>query len=99
MIQSNRLRLQTLTCSAKIDASRFRTKRYTHFDNKISINRVINDITNPCWVTKHGFYPFIHFKIEFFKYNKEKKKENLKHEIYITLHILIVIFTNIMEIN
>ncbi|MEK5377079.1 MULTISPECIES: reverse transcriptase domain-containing protein [Paenibacillus] len=88
MIQSNRLRLQTLTCSAKIDASRFRTKRYTHFDNKISINRVINDITNPCWVTKHGFYPFIHFKIEFFKYNKEKKERKSKtRDIYYASHI------------
>src|SRR5688500_8526863 len=88
MFQSNRLRLHTLACSAKIDKSRFRVKSYTHFDNKISIEKVIDDITNPSWITKHGFYPFIHFQIQFYKYNKLKRTKTLKtRDIYYASHI------------
>lgn len=89
MIQSNRLRLQTLASfSEKIDISRFEVKRYIHFDNKISINKVIDDIANPCWVSQHGFYPFIHFKINFFKYSKsEGKKKQKSRDIYYSSHI------------
>lgn len=89
MIQNNRLRLYTLTSSSKkVDIHRFEVKRYIHFDNKISINKVINDITNPCWVSQHGFYPFIHFEIKFFKYNKlEGQKKPKLRDIYYASHI------------
>lgn len=89
MVQSNRLRLHTLAGSAlKMDISKFEVKKYTHFDKKISISKVINDIRNPTWVSQHGFYPFIHFKIEFFKYNKIAREKKLKsRDIYYASHI------------
>ena len=89
MIQSNRLRLYTLAGSAeKIDKSKYTIKKYTHFDNKISIVKVINDITNPCWVSQHGFYPFIHFEKKSWKYNKNvREKKPKKRDIYYASHI------------
>lgn len=89
MIQSNRLQLYTLAGSSeKIDMSRYEVKNYTHFDKKISINKVIDDITNPIWVSQHGFYPFIHIKMKYFKYNKLKREKNTKYrDIYYASHI------------
>lgn len=89
MIQSNRLRLYTLAGSAgKIDMKKYKIKKYTHFDNKISIDKVINDIINPNWVSSHGFYPFIHFQMESFKYNKlERTKKPKYRDIYYASHI------------
>lgn len=88
MIQSNRLQLHTLTSSAKIDIRKFETKKYIHFDNKRSINKVKNDISNPCWIAKHGFFPFVHFEIKFSKYNKQERmrKEKIR-DIYYASHI------------
>lgn len=88
MEQSNRLRLHALTSSALMDKKKYRVKRYIHFDNRVSIDKVKDKIKNPCWVSKHGFYPFIHFEIKFHKYNKKSntKKEKVRH-IYYASHI------------
>ncbi|MBL5799868.1 hypothetical protein HV436_09500 [Bacillus sporothermodurans] len=88
MVQSNRLRLHTLTSSAKIDISKYKIKKYKHFDNRVSINKVIDDITNPSWVVQHGFFPFIHFKIEFYKYSRiEKRRKPKTRDIYYASHL------------
>ncbi|WP_400244602.1 reverse transcriptase domain-containing protein [Niallia sp. JL1B1071] len=88
MVQSNRLRLHTLTSSAKVDVSKYKMKKYKHFDNRVSINKVINDIKNPSWVVQHGFFPFIHFKIEFYKYSRiEKRKKPKTRDIYYASHL------------
>ncbi|HGH7179258.1 TPA: reverse transcriptase domain-containing protein [Bacillus luti] len=73
MNQSNRLKLHPLSSSANINFDKYHTKNYKHFDNKVSIKNAVDRITNPCWVKKHGFYPFIHFSIKIHKYNNEMK--------------------------
>ena len=40
-----------------VDINKYEVKRYTHFDNRISIDKVIDSIKNPRWVAKHGFLP------------------------------------------
>lgn len=91
MVQSNRLRLYALPSSAKnfdVDTNKYEVKRYTHFDNRISINKVIDNIKNPHWVAKHGFFPFIHFQIKFFKYSKlERKSKEKTRDIYYASHL------------
>ncbi|HZG15711.1 MAG TPA: reverse transcriptase domain-containing protein [Candidatus Bathyarchaeia archaeon] len=88
VLQSNRLRLHSLVSSAKMDIKKYRVKGYTHFDNRISIEKVKDKIQNPCWVSKHGFYPFVHFKIEFQKYNKkDKSKKEKVRKIFYASHI------------
>lgn len=68
----------------------FKYKGYTHFDERKNPVKYLDKIKNPCWVKKHGFYPFIHYKIVFNKYieksnGKEKKKK--KRNIYYSSHI------------
>lgn len=91
MNQSNRLKLHTLSSSAKIDFSKYRTKSYKHFDNKVSIKNAIDKITNPCWVTKHGFYPFIHFSLKVHKFSNDMKgkerPEPKERKIYYASHM------------
>jgi len=88
MFQGNRLRLQTLSSSAKIDLSKYRIKKYKHFDNRVSINNIINDIQNPGWIVERGFFPFIHFQIKFYKYSRVEKRKKLKtRDIYYASHI------------
>lgn len=99
MEQGNRLRLHALTSSALMDKKKYRVKRYIHFDNRVSIDKVKDKIKNPCWVSKHGFYPFIHFEIKFHKYNKKSNTKKRKCGIYTMLHILIVLYISIMETN
>ncbi|MGD9678367.1 MAG: reverse transcriptase domain-containing protein [Vulcanibacillus sp.] len=73
MNQSNRLKLYTSSSSAKINFSKYHTKNYKHFDNKVSIENAVEKITNPCWVKGHGFYPFLHFSLKVSKYNNDMK--------------------------
>lgn len=87
MVQNNRLQLYTLTSSKeKIDLSRYKIKKYIHFDNKISIEKAIKDITNPNWISHHAFYPFIHFEQKFYKYNKRERVLKIR-DIYYASHI------------
>ncbi|UAL54714.1 reverse transcriptase [Metabacillus dongyingensis] len=71
-----------------MNKEKYTIKRYTHFDNKKQFEILEEDITNPCWVTKHGFFPFIHFQMKFFKYNKKNKQKKEKiRDIYYASHI------------
>ena len=49
-------------------------KKYAHFDEKVSLNKVWNYISKPENIRKHGFYPFIHYEK---KFNKYKKKDGI----------------------
>ena len=40
-------------------------KKYAHFDEKVSLNKVWNYISKPENIRKHGFYPFIHYEKKF----------------------------------
>lgn len=51
-------------------------KKYAHFDKKMSINKAKQLLKNEETIKKHGFYPFIHFKI------KSKKLEKINNKIY-----------------
>lgn len=48
-----------------------RARRYAHFDDKISLEKVWDYISNPANIQKHGFYPFIHYEKKFNKFKKE----------------------------
>jgi len=88
MNQNNRLRLYTFASSAKIQEGKYYTKKYLHFDNIVSFQNIKDKVTNPCWVSRHGFYPFIHFQMKFSKYNKkENKKKSKEREIYYASHV------------
>lgn len=66
--QSNRLQLQDFPSSTHVDWSKYESKSYIHFDNRIKIEHVKKFIQNPVWIERHAFFPFIHFQIKFNKY-------------------------------
>ena len=37
---------------------------YKHFDCKVAVKDVIEDVSNPAYIEKHPFKPFIHFTKE-----------------------------------
>lgn len=45
-------------------------KKYAHFDEKVSLDKVWNYIKIPENIISHGFYPFIHYEKKFNKYKK-----------------------------
>ena len=51
---------------------------YDHFDYKVSLSSVINDISNPEKVSKHSFKPFIHFIKRYKKYNNNTNQTTIK---------------------
>ena len=46
-------------------------RKYAHFDEKVSLDKVWNYISNPDNIMKHGFYPFIHYEKKFNKFTKK----------------------------
>lgn len=64
-----------------------KSKPYSHFDKRVSISNVWSYISDPKKVSQHGFYPFIHYTINFNKYNKEAGIIQKKREIYYASHI------------
>ncbi|KXY42242.1 reverse transcriptase domain-containing protein [Bacillus sp. FSL M7-1020] len=68
MEQSNRLQLHNFSSSSHINWSKYETKSYLHFDNRVKIEHVKKSIQDPEWIKKHAFFPFIHFEIKFEKY-------------------------------
>jgi hypothetical protein len=62
-------------------------KRYAHFDKRVRLSAVWDDINNPDVVSKHGFFPFIHYtKIQ----NKYKRGEGVvtkERELCYAAHI------------
>lgn len=63
-------------------------RNYSHFDSKVSLDKVFNYICNPERIEKHGFYPFIHYTKTFNKYNKvTRMKSSKKREICYSAHI------------
>lgn len=48
------------------------SKGYAHFDDKASLEKVWDYISNPNKIIHHGFYPFIHYEKSFFKYKFDK---------------------------
>lgn len=51
---------------------------YDHFDNKVSLKDVINEIKDPKIVSKHSFKPFIHYEKITKKFDSNTKKHKVK---------------------
>lgn len=62
-------------------------KTYAHFDKRVNVNDVWSYISNPDKVARHGFYPFIHFIIDFKKYNENKGIISKSRDICYAAHI------------
>ncbi|MDE6005873.1 MAG: hypothetical protein K2G88_10895, partial [Oscillospiraceae bacterium] len=65
-------------------------KSYAHFDKRVSVNDVWKNISNPEYVSRHGFYPLIHYTQVFEKYHKEKDnriKKKKEREICYSAHL------------
>ncbi len=67
-------------------------RKYAHFDEKVSLDKVWNYISNPDNIMKHGFYPFIHYEKKFNKFTKkdgmkEKKSRHLCYSAHIDRYI------------
>ena len=79
----------------------YKDKFYTHLDIKKYHTNYQQRVENINWVSRHGFYPFIHFQMDCSKYTNDSEGNKFikeKIEIYFMLHILIGLFMSIMEI-
>lgn len=69
----------------------YKDKQYTHFDAKKSHENFAERVENVNWVKKHGFYPFIHFGLNFDKYTSNpdgtKYLKTKERDIYYAAHI------------
>lgn len=61
-------------------------KPYSHFDSRTCITNQWPYISNPSNVAKHGFWPFIHYKREFIRYNKKSGKKKKCRDICYASH-------------
>lgn len=64
-----------------------RAKGYTHFDERVNVQKVWSYISSPSKVAKHGFYPLIHTKIVFNKYKNGDGKDTKTRDIAYSAHI------------
>ena len=48
----------------------YKTKKYLHFDNRISYSKVKNYVIDKNKISKHSFFPFIKYVQKFEKYNE-----------------------------
>lgn len=62
-------------------------KMYAHFDWRTDISQQREYITDPEKVTKHGFYPFIHYEKRTLKYSKKKGRKEKVRDICYAAHI------------
>lgn len=60
---------------------------YAHFDEKVSLDRVWDYISNPKRVATHSFYPFIHFPKKSDKFNKKKGVVPKTRELCYSAHL------------
>lgn len=54
-----------------------KARKYAHFDDKVSLEKVWNYISSPSNIKRHGFYPFIHYEKKFNKFKKENGKGSI----------------------
>lgn len=62
-------------------------KYYAHFDCRTDMEKTRKLVSDPVWVSQHGFYPFIHYKKDCTKYNRNEGKKNKKRDICYAAHI------------
>lgn len=56
----------------------FRKRGYLHFDEPVSLKKVVKYVSSPVNITKHSFLPFLSFDIKSYKIKKDKKTRQLK---------------------
>ncbi|MCR8855190.1 reverse transcriptase domain-containing protein [Lysinibacillus fusiformis] len=89
--------LHGLPSSSKVNWSKYKMKKYLHFDKRIDLikdEHMKVNLQDPSWVASYAFLPSIHFKIEYKKYitlknekgEKFKKKDKKPREIYYAAH-------------
>ena len=62
------------------------TRKYAHFDKRTNLKKSWGYITNPVNISKHPFYPFIHYTLTFKKYNGKSVKIK-EREICYSAHL------------
>ena len=67
-------------------------KSYAHFDYRTSITDQRDYITDPKNIAQHGFWPFIHYKREFYRYSKKDGRKKKSRDICYASHIDSCIF-------
>ena len=50
-----------------LDSTKYRSKRYLHFDHRVKIEKVESYVTDPKRIAVHSFLPFIHYVTSFDK--------------------------------
>lgn len=69
----------------------YKDKYYTHFDLKKHHRDYEKRVENTTWVSKHGFFPFIHFSMKFNKYTNDQEGnkyiKSKERDIYYAAHI------------
>lgn len=61
-------------------------KKYAHFDRRVSIKTVWNEIKEPQNIITHAFLPFIHSPLIFHKYSKQKGRKDKIRQLYYSSH-------------
>ena len=61
-------------------------KKYAHFDRRVSIKTVWNEIKEPQNIITHAFLPFIHSPLIFHKYSKNKGRKDKTRQLYYSSH-------------
>ena len=67
-------------------------KPYAHFDSRTCITDQWSYISDPSRIATHGFWPFIHYKREYIRYNKKAGKTKKYRDICYASHIDSCIF-------
>ena len=55
-------------------------RKYAHFDEKVSLDKVWDYISDPTNIVKHGFYPFIHYEKKFNKFTRKDGRGYIKEK-------------------
>ncbi|MCG9770940.1 hypothetical protein L1D59_20285, partial [Pseudoalteromonas piscicida] len=50
----------------------YRSRGYLHFDVPVGKKKAIHITTNPNYIKRHSFYPFINYAVSSKKINKDK---------------------------
>ena len=50
-----------------LDSTKYRSKRYLHFDHRVKIEKIESYVTDPKRIAVHSFLPFIHYVTSFDK--------------------------------
>ena len=62
-------------------------RKYAHFDKRLGLKETYKYVSNPENIKKHNFYPFIYYEKKFYKFNKEKGKNDKIRPICYASHI------------